>query len=304
LGISLGDPAGIGPEIFLKSLSSLSYFDAVFTVFCSKTVLEFYAKRLGISFSDYPDNIILKDVYGLTVVASGKIYTEAGKAQFEYLKAAVADLKKRNIDAIVTLPINKESIRLAGFNFPGHTEYFASEFKVKNFAMMLANSKLKVVLETIHIPLRDVSEKISTESIFKKILLVNRYFPDETIAVAGLNPHAGEDGLFGSEEEKIIRPAIEKAKAFGIDVCGPFPSDTVFNRAVLGEFGTVLCMYHDQGLIPVKLTGFNETVNITLGLPFVRTSVGHGTAYDIAGKGIADIGSFLQAINFAIELLD
>ena len=224
-------------------------------------------------------------------------------AQFEYLKSAVNSIKKGEIDAIVTLPINKESIRYAGFDFPGHTEYFAFQFNVKDFAMMLANSKLKVVLETIHIPLKEVPEKISTDSIFKKVLLIDKTFPGEKIAVAGLNPHAGEDGLFGNEEKRIIKPAIEKAKTFGIDVCGPFPSDTVFNRAVLGEFGTVLCMYHDQGLIPVKLTGFNETVNITLGLPFVRTSVGHGTAYDIAGKGIADIGSFLRAVEVAVELL-
>ncbi len=294
----MGDPAGIGPEIIIKSVESLEAFGFPIKIYCSFSVLE----NLGFSKFDAFKNLNFLDVYPGCNVPFGVVSLESGKAQLSYLQAVVNDIKKGLVWGVVTLPINKEAIKLAGFKFPGHTEFFAYEFGVSDFAMMLANSKLKVVLETIHVPLRKVPGLISTDSILKKILLVHRYFPDEKIAVAGLNPHAGENGLFGDEEVKIITPAIKRAQQMGIDVEGPFPSDTVFNRAVSGEFGTVVCMYHDQGLIPVKLTGFSEAVNITLGLPFIRTSVGHGTAYDIAGKGIADIRSFLSAVKFALRL--
>nr|WP_245807338.1 4-hydroxythreonine-4-phosphate dehydrogenase PdxA [Desulfurobacterium atlanticum] len=287
----------------MKSLTYLEEYDVSFKVYGSKAVLDFYSRLLGISLESFPGNVFFEDVCSVSDFIPGKVSVEAGKAQFEYLKSAVSAVKSGGIDAIVTLPINKESIKSAGFNFPGHTEYFASEFKIKDFAMMLANSKLKVVLETTHIPLNKVANRISSDSIFKKLLLIDRYFPGEKIAVAGLNPHAGESGLFGDEEERVIKPAIKKARDLGLKVYGPFPSDTVFNRAVSGEFGTVLCMYHDQGLIPVKLTGFEETVNVTLGLPFVRTSVGHGTAYDIAGKGIASVKSFISAVDLAVKML-
>ncbi|WP_456397270.1 4-hydroxythreonine-4-phosphate dehydrogenase PdxA [Desulfurobacterium sp.] len=294
----MGDPAGIGPEIIVKSLESLESFGFPIRIYCSFSVLE----NLGFSKFEAFKNIRFLDIYPDCDVPFGVISLESGKAQLSYLQAVVNDIKKGLIWGVVTLPINKEGIKLAGFKFPGHTEFFASEFGVSDFAMMLANSKFKVVLETIHVPLKEVPGLISVDSILKKILLVHRYFPDERIAVAGLNPHAGENGLLGDEEVRIIVPAIEKAQQLGIDVQGPFSSDTVFNRAVSGEFGTVVCMYHDQGLIPVKLTGFSEAVNITLGLPFIRTSVGHGTAYDIAGKGIADIRSFLSAVDFAVRL--
>ncbi|WP_456484852.1 4-hydroxythreonine-4-phosphate dehydrogenase PdxA [Desulfurobacterium sp.] len=294
----MGDPAGVGPEIVIESIESLNALGFPLRIYCSFSVLE----TLGFDKFRSFKNLIFVDVFPNCNIVPGVVSLESGRAQFAYLQAVVEDLKKGLLWGVVTLPINKKAIKLAGFKFPGHTEYFASEFGVSDFAMMLANSKLKVVLETIHVPLSKVPILISTESILKKIFLVHRYFPNERIAVAGLNPHAGENGLFGDEEEKIIVPAIEKAKEAGIPVEGPFPSDTVFNRAISGEFGTVVCMYHDQGLIPVKLTGFSEAVNITLGLPFVRTSVGHGTAYDIAGKGIADNRSFLSAVNFALSI--
>ncbi|OMH39885.1 4-hydroxythreonine-4-phosphate dehydrogenase PdxA [Desulfurobacterium indicum] len=294
----MGDPAGIGPEIVVKSLESLESFGFPIRIYCSFSVLQ----NLGFSRFDAFKNVKFLDVYSDCNVPFGAVSLESGKAQLSYLQAVVNDIKKELLWGVVTLPINKEAIKLAGFKFPGHTEFFASEFGVSDFAMMLANSKLKVVLETIHVPLKEVPGLISTDSILKKILLVHRYFPNERIAIAGLNPHAGENGLFGDEEARIITPAVERARQMGIDVEGPFPSDTVFNRAVSGEFGIVVCMYHDQGLIPVKLTGFSEAVNITLGLPFVRTSVGHGTAYDIVGKGVADIRSFLSAVNFAVRL--
>ncbi len=213
------------------------------------------------------------------------------------------DAKKGQLNAIVTLPINKEAIKLAGFNFPGHTEYLAYSFQVKNFAMMLANQKLKVVLLTTHLPLKEVPEKVKKEAVLEKLLLIKRALPSSRIAVCGLNPHAGEGGLFGREEVEEISPAVEEARSLGIKVFGPFPADTLFGRALRGEFDVVLAMYHDQGLIPVKLTGFGKSVNVTLGLPVVRTSVDHGTAYDIAGKGIADTGSFREAVKLALELL-
>ena len=234
----------------------------------------------------------------------GKISKEAGKAQIAFLERAVEDAKKGLIDAIVTLPINKESARLGGFSFPGHTEYLAHAFKVSEFAMMLANEKLKVVLLTTHVALKDVPKLISKEKILSKLRLIHKSLNSPKIAVAALNPHAGENGLFGDEEIKIINPAVEEAKREGIKVEGAISSDTVFVRAVKGEFDVVLCMYHDQGLIPIKLLGFGNSVNVTLGLPVVRTSVDHGTAYDIAGKGLANPESFKTAIRVALELLN
>ncbi len=205
--------------------------------------------------------------------------------------------------AIVTLPINKAAIRLAGFKFPGHTEYLASVFGVKDYAMMLANRYLKVVLLTTHVALKDVPPLVTGEAVLKKLRLINRYFPGERIGVCALNPHGGEGGLFGDEEIREIKPGVEKAKKEGIPAFGPYPADTLFTRALRGEFGIVLAMYHDQALIPIKLLGFGESVNVTLGLPVVRTSVDHGTAYDIAGKGLANENSFLFAVRMAENLV-
>jgi len=215
----------------------------------------------------------------------------------------VEDAKRGNLDAIVTLPINKEAIRLAGFHFPGHTEFLAHSFGVENYAMMLTNQKFKVVLLTTHLPLSEVPSKVKRGEILKKLLLISRTFPGKKIAVCGLNPHAGEGGLFGREEIEEIRPAVEEAKKRGVKAYGPFPADTLFCKVISGEFDIVLAMYHDQGLIPLKLTGFGESVNVTLGLPIVRTSVDHGTAYDIAGKGIAEVGSFCRALSLAVKFV-
>jgi len=246
----------------------------------------------------------LIDVYDPGEFEFGKVSAETGKAQVSYLKRAVDDAKRREIDAVVTLPINKRAASLAGFPFPGHTEFLAHELGARKFAMMLAGEKLKVVLLTTHVALREVPSLITQDGIVDKLELISKSFPDERIAVAALNPHAGEGGLFGDEEVRIIEPAVKRARTLGIRVFGPFPSDTVFNRAVKGEFGVVLCMYHDQGLIPIKLTSFGRCANVTLGLPIVRTSVDHGTAYDIAGKGVASPSSFEFAVDLAIQLLN
>ena len=279
-------------------------------VYGSESVLRFYGELLNLPselpvVSEIPEEpgVYLRNVIPELDFEVGRVSKSCGVAQFSFLKSAVEDAKTGKIGAIVTLPINKEAIKLADFPFPGHTEFLASSFGVKNYAMMLANEKLKVVLLTTHLPLREVPERVKKEVVLEKLVLINRAFPGSRIAVCGLNPHAGEGGLFGREEIEEIAPAVEGAKESGIKAFGPYPADTVFNRALSKEFDVVLAMYHDQGLIPVKVTGFGRSVNVTLGLPIVRTSVDHGTAYDIAGKGVADSGSFREAVKIALKLL-
>jgi len=278
--------------------------EAQFFIYGSENVLRKTSKTTGIAYENFKGNIFLIDVFDPGNFEFGRKARNTGKAQIEYIERAVHDAKEGKIDAIVTLPINKRAASMAGFKFPGHTEFLASRFDVKDFAMMLASEKLKVVLLTTHVALREVPDLIDENSIITKLKLINESFKDGKIAVAALNPHAGEGGLFGDEEIRIIKPAVEKAKSLGINVDGPFPSDTVFNRAVKGEFKAVLCMYHDQGLIPIKLLSFGRCANVTLGLPIVRTSVDHGTAYDIAGRGLADPSSFKFAVSYALKLLN
>ena len=274
-------------------------------------MLRFYGELLNLPYklpvvsevSEKP-GVYLRNVVPEVEFEVGRVSKSSGIAQFSFLKSAVEDAKSGKIEAIVTLPINKEAIRLAGFHFPGHTEFLAHSFGVKNYAMMLANEKLKVVLLTTHLPLKEVPERVKKEAVLEKLILINRTFPGSRIAVCGLNPHAGEGGLFGREEIEEIAPAIEEAKELGIKAFGPYPADTVFNRALSKEFDVVLSMYHDQGLIPIKITGFGRSVNVTLGLPIVRTSVDHGTAYDIAGRGVASPESFKEAVKLALELLE
>ncbi len=274
-------------------------------IYGSQNVLRKTSKAIGIKFENLSniDNISLIDVFDPGNFEFGKEAENTGKAQVKYIEKAIEDAQNGKIDAIVTLPINKKAASMAGFPFPGHTEFLAEKFGAKHYAMMLASKELKVVLLTTHVALRKVPDLINESSIIEKLKLINDTFKGEKIAVAALNPHAGEGGLFGSEEMQIIEPAVNKAKGIGINVEGPFPSDTVFVRTLKGEFKTVLCMYHDQGLIPIKLLSFGKCANVTLGLPIVRTSVDHGTAYDIAGKGIADPSSFKFAVNYALELL-
>jgi len=282
----------------------LKGLEAQFFIYGSENVLRKTSKTTGIAYENFKGNILLIDVFDPGNFEFGRKARNTGKAQIEYIERAVHDAKEGKIDAIVTLPINKRAASMAGFKFPGHTEFLASRFNVKDFAMMLASEKLKVVLLTTHVALREVPDLIDENSIITKLKLINESLRKGKIAVAALNPHAGEGGLFGDEEIRIIKPAIEKAKNLGINVDGPFPSDTVFNRAVKGEFKAVLCMYHDQGLIPIKLLSFGRYANVTLGLPIVRTSVDHGTAYDIAGKGLADPSSFKFAVSYALKLLN
>ncbi len=277
IGITLGDCAGIGPEIVDLALKSKSLSKAA----------EY--RIVG----NYPE------------CSLGQPTTETSRAAAAALEEAVTRARRGELDAIVTAPIHKAAMSDAGFKFPGHTEFFADRCGVKNFAMVLTGDKLTVALVTTHIPLREVPVALKKSEIVRVgLLLVDllrcRSNTAPRIAVAGLNPHAGESGKMGREEIEIIAPAIAELPP---DIfSGPHPPDTVFHRAVAGEFDAVLCMYHDQGLIPLKLHAFHSGVNVTLGLPFVRTSPDHGTAFSIAGKGIARADSMIAAINLAVEL--
>jgi len=321
IGITMGDPVGIGPEIIFKALSSPSIYKTCKPLVIGDLgVLELAKKSTS-------STLKIKDVkipvsgaykYGLIDVLClsklnkdkiswGKPSVQTGKAMIKYITAAIDIANSGDIGAIVTCPINKAAMQKAGSRFSGHTELFADRTKTKSFAMMLAGRRLRVVLVTIHIPLKNVSAELSKERILKTIQITwdalhNKFgFEKPRIAVAGLNPHAGEKRMFGDEEEKIISPAIDSARKKGFHVSGPFPPDTVFYHAANGRYDAVVCMYHDQGLIPFKLLHFTDGVNTTLGLPIIRTSVDHGTAYDIAGTGKADPGSLVAAINMAAE---
>ena len=225
-----------------------------------------------------------------------------------YIETAVKLCRNGLIDGMVTCPISKSSLQKSGYNYPGHTEMLADLTGETDFTMMMAGEKLRITLVTIHCSLRDAAATLNLQSVYDRILLTysslikDFNIASPRIALAGLNPHAGEDGLFGSEERDSIFPAAEKAKKVGINVSGPLPPDTVFLKAIAGEYDAVVCMYHDQGLIPFKLLHFSDGVNVTIGLSIVRTSVDHGTAYDIAGTGTADSRSLAAAVKLAYEI--
>jgi len=234
----------------------------------------------------------------------GAVSSMCGKAAVAYLEKAIKLALDKKIDAITTAPINKEAIHKAGYKFKGHTEILAARTKTKNYAMMFVSDKLWIMLVTTHLPLREVSKALNKKKIVEVIKLANATLfklreKKPKIGVAGLNPHAGEAGIFGKEEIKIIKPAVEEAKKLGIDVKGPISPDAIFYLANVGMFDMVIAMYHDQGLIPLKLLSFNRSVNVTVGLPIIRTSVDHGTGFDIAGKGWANPQSLIEAIKVA-----
>ncbi|MCU0641148.1 MAG: 4-hydroxythreonine-4-phosphate dehydrogenase PdxA [Candidatus Margulisbacteria bacterium] len=293
IGITMGDPAGIGPEICAKALAS--------------STLAKFARCLVIGDRRWlPNRLEVVDLHNADPkkIKVGRVAKAAGRAAMEYLEKAVELAKAKKIDAIVTAPINKEAIRLAGYNFPGHTEFLAARTKTKRFAMMFVSDKLWLMLATTHLPLAQVSRQLDRKKLVSLIKLAHETLTrfrgrSARIGVAGLNPHAGEHGLFGREEEKIIKPAVDEARRFGIDVRGPISPDAIFNLANAGVFDLVVAMYHDQGLIPLKLLAFNRSVNVTVGLPFVRTSVDHGTGFDIAGKGMANPQSLIEAVKVA-----
>lgn len=284
IGITLGDQAGIGPEIVRAALLS---------------------NRLP------PD--AQYSIVGPAIDCSlGQPTAATACAARDALEEAVQLARRGEIDAVVTAPIHKAGLYQIGFEFPGQTEFFAERCGVRNFAMLLTGGKLTVALVTTHLPLRDVPQSLKTEEIVRVGSLVHEFLRSRgvatpRIAVAGLNPHAGESGALGGEEAKVIKPAVEQLQAAIVPagsaiIEGPFPPDTVFHHAANGDWDGVLCMYHDQGLIPLKLHAFHEGVNVTLGLPFPRTSPDHGTAFKIAGKNIARPDSMIAAIKLAVEL--
>jgi 4-hydroxythreonine-4-phosphate dehydrogenase len=281
IALTVGDPSGIGPEIAAAAAG-----DRVVREVCDPIL---YGPPAGQSFQ-----------YGL-------LSADAGRAAYDAIVRATADAIGGTVDAVATAPINKEAFRLAGLSWSGHTDLLAHLTGAPRVAMMFHSEPLRVVLATIHVPLAEVPALLTRELLEETIALTARELPRfgcsaPRIAVAGLNPHAGEHGLFGCEEEMAIVPAVLAARRRGVDVAGPFPADTLFVRAVRGEFDVVIACYHDQGLIPVKLAAFGRAVNVTLGLPIVRTSVDHGTAFDIAGKGVADPGSMIEAVKLAATL--
>jgi 4-hydroxythreonine-4-phosphate dehydrogenase len=319
--VTMGDPSGIGPEIILKSFEKKAIAESSIIVVGDFMVMQAAYDMLGIKsfvlkkaqkagecrFSSGVLNILDPDPLTNGDFQPGKVNAASGEAAFRCIKTAVQLVRNSEADAIATAPINKEAIHLAGHRYPGHTEILASLTGTRDFAMLLYDKKLCVIHVSTHISLLEAVSRLRQERIEKVIELADsfmRRLSSETprIAVAGINPHAGENGLFGSEELKVIIPAVTNMRNRGISVDGPLPPDTVFLQAVNGKYDIVVAMYHDQGHIPLKLLGFNTGVNITLGLPFIRTSVDHGTAFEIAWQGKANAESMSEAIRLATKL--
>lgn len=322
IGITLGDYNGIGPEVILKVLQG-NHLNKLCTpvVYGSMRVLNRYKHLLDMKDwqlfgANHINNINPKAANVLTCfpdqsteVEPGKVTQEAGKAALASLQKAVSDLKEGKLDAIVTAPINKANIQSDEFKFPGHTEYLADAFEANEYLMFMVSEDLRVGVATGHIPVTEVSKHLTKELISQKLQQMLSSLSQDfgiskpRIAVLGLNPHAGEGGLLGNEENDVITPAIQEFKNKGQLIFGPFPADGFFGMMQHKKFDAVLAMYHDQGLIPFKMLAFESGVNFTSGLPIVRTSPDHGTAYDIAGKNKADESSMRQAIFTAIDIV-
>jgi 4-hydroxythreonine-4-phosphate dehydrogenase len=312
IAISLGDPAGIGPEVVVRALAVRPERNVL--VFGDAIVLVAAAERAGVP-RVAPEALRVVTTLRPGEVRPGHPNDASARAQLAYLEAATDAVLAGEAQALVTAPISKEWIARAGFTFPGHTEYLAARAGVPEVAMMLAGPALRVVVATTHVALREVPSRLTVPGIATTIALTAEGLARQfriarpRVAVAGLNPHAGEAGRFGDEEKRLVEPAIAEARtrleAAGIDaaVTGPHVPDVVFRQAAGGAYDAVVALYHDQGLIPVKLLHFDEAVNVTLGLPFVRTSPDHGTAFDIAGTGAARPDSFLAALDLAANLI-
>jgi len=305
VGITIGDPSGIGPAVTLKAVSSLKGL-ADFVV-----IGDSYVLRRWFSLSRIPPSIKIVDLNNVNHnnFAFGKIRAEYGRASIEYLDKALELARDKEIDCLVTAPISKEAINLAGFHYSGHTEYLAQNTGTRDFVMMLLNKKLKFSLVTRHIPLKSVSSRLSKSEICKNIKITGNalkrlfFLRRPRIVVCGLNPHASDNGLIGDEENRIIKPAVEQArKKLKCEIDGPLPSDVAIYKAGINKYDCIIAMYHDQALIPLKLTGPDSGINLTLGLPFVRTSPLHGTAFDIAGSfRAANPASMIAAIKLAVK---
>jgi 4-hydroxythreonine-4-phosphate dehydrogenase len=322
IGITMGDPTGIGPEIIVKALSMEEPFQACRPiVFGDREVLsraieiQSLSTTLEITEKIPEDGYLFGKIFllpvsrlDITSLRFGQPDRACGEAMVRYIEEAVKWVTGGALDAITTCPINKQAINAAGYSFPGHTELLGHLTQASSVAMMFLGSKWKIVLVTTHLPLKDVSRWITASRVLSTLRLTDegmkKYFAiaHPKMAVLGLNPHCGEEGLLGEEEKREILPAIAEARSLGMDVEGPFPADSFFNLSGRTAFDVVISMYHDQGLIPIKMLDFKEAVNFTLGLPFIRTSVDHGTAYDLAGKGLADPTNLVRAILTAANL--
>jgi 4-hydroxythreonine-4-phosphate dehydrogenase len=322
IGITIGDYNGVGPEVILKALADNRILKICTPViYGSMKIISRYRKLYQMPdwfINSSPDikHITHKKTNLITVptqvsleVEPSKITTDAGTYATECLQMAIKDSLEKNVDALVTAPLNKHNVKSENFNFIGHTEFLAEACGVKENLMFMVSEQMRIALLTTHIPLQEVSKNITRDKIFKKIDLVIKSLKNDfainkpRIAVLGLNPHAGESGLLGSEEQQVIFPAIQELKKKGNLVFGPYPPDGFFGQHAYRKFDAVLAMYHDQGLIPFKTLVMESGVNFTAGLPIVRTSPDHGTAYDIAGKNQADESSFLQAIFIACDIV-
>lgn len=328
LALTMGDPAGIGPEIIIKAMDQKRIWRVCRPLIVgSFSVMEKTRRSLKSHLKAIPLNphsatsdqtafspgyLPILDPLPHTAHSypKGKAGARAGTAAIECIKTAVTLARHHHVSGIVTAPINKEAINLGGYHYPGHTELLADLTRSREVGMMILGGPLKILFSTTHVSIRDLPKILTSRRISRTIRLAHmamqKYFslPKPRIGVAALNPHAGEAGLFGQEEGRVIAPAVKKAQRGGIDAIGPLPADTLFGAAARGEYDVVVAMYHDQGLIPLKLLAFGKSVNLTVGLPILRTSVDHGTAYDIVGKNKADPHSLIEAIKLAAKLAD
>jgi 4-hydroxythreonine-4-phosphate dehydrogenase len=334
LGVTMGDPAGVGPEIIVRAaaepavrrasrpvvIGDASVMGAALALVGSPLTVHAVRRVADCGWADGTLEVLDLANVDMATLPRAAVSPAAGRAAYEYIARAVALARAKEIDGIVTAPVNKEALAAAGVRHSGHTEILAELTDTRDFAMLLMGRELRVIHVTTHVALRRVPELVTRERVLRVIRLAGRAMdglgrPRARIAVAGLNPHAGEDGLFGDEEKTVIGPAIEAARAEGLTVFGPLPADTLFSRARGGEFDIVVAMYHDQGHIPVKTLGFQyddasrrwtglSGVNVTVGLPFLRVSVDHGTAFDRAWKGTANPESMIEAIDVAVRMLD
>ncbi|MSQ90612.1 MAG: 4-hydroxythreonine-4-phosphate dehydrogenase PdxA [Phycisphaerales bacterium] len=327
VAISLGDPAGIGAEVTVKALNDPVVRRAArWVVHGSNHLMHVAAEKCGLpvdwlrvaaeseraQFEIDADYVVIDHGQVLGLFDRREPSKVGGLASKAYVEAAIVDAMRaandpRHVEAVVTAPISKESWSLAGYRWPGHTELFAFRTRARRHCMAFSSPKLRVALATTHVPLMTIRDILTIGRVFDPIDLGHRFCKDlgvksPRIAVCGLNPHAGEHGLFGDEEDRVIRPAIEMACSAGIDVSGPWPADTIFRDAVSGRYDLVVALYHDQGLIPLKLLAFESAVNVTLGISIVRTSPDHGTAFAIAGEGKADAGAMREAMLLAARL--
>ncbi len=319
IGITIGDVNGIGPELALKAVQQIDFSQSIPILISPESVLKFYSELLDLSPSIHlikevndaiPNslNVLQIDQTQSYVPEPGELTVFGGQIAMQSIQLAVDLCNAKSIDAMVTLPISKEAVNKAGFNIPGHTEFLAEKTNASDVLMMLVNGNLRVALATVHIPISSIVHELSVDRIIRKSTLLNESLKNDfainspRIALLGLNPHAGDGGVIGKEEQTIINPAIESLNQQGIQADGPFPADGFFGQKQYLNYDGVLAMYHDQGLAPFKALSFGKGINFSAGLPIIRTSPDHGTAFNIAGTGKADPSSFLQAYNLAVEL--